>query len=159
MSKQFFSMRRTPLVVTPFCTGNRLILGHMEHSPDLLVSTASFYLPRLAVDRLVGHYARDMKLATIPAMIAHMTSRPAKRLSIYPHRGLIAEGSAADLVLFDPETIEDMATYEEPKLTSKGIRFVLVNGVIALDETVMTGSRAGRTLRRRSDGKVTTCGL
>jgi len=92
-------------------------------------------------------------------MIAHLTSRPAKRLSIYPQRGLIAEGSAADLVLFDPETIKDMATYEEPKLTAKGIRFVVVNGIIALDEGVMTNARAGKTLRRRHDGKVTMCGM
>jgi N-acyl-D-amino-acid deacylase len=91
-------------------------------------------------------------------MISHMTSRPAKRLGIYPHRGLIAPGSAADLVLFDPETIQDMATFEQPKLRSKGIRFVLVNGEVALDEGKMTGMRAGRTLRRRKDGKVTTAG-
>ena len=88
-------------------------------------------------------------------MVTHLTSRPAKRLGIYPHRGLIAPGSAADLVLFDPKTINDMATYEQPKLPSRGIRFVLVNGQIALDEGKMTGMRAGRILRRRKDGKVT----
>lgn len=107
----------------------------------------------------LGHYARDMKLTSIQSMISHLTSRPAKRLSIYPQRGLVAEGSAADLVLFNPETIEDMATYEEPKLTARGIRFVVVNGVLALDEGSMTGRRAGRSLRRRTDGKVTACGL
>jgi len=51
-----------------------------------------------------------------------------------------------------------MATFEQPKLRSKGIRFVLVNGEVALDEGKMTGMRAGRTLRRRKDGKVTTAG-
>lgn len=87
-------------------------------------------------------------------MIAHLTSRPAKRLSVYPFRGLVAEGSAADLVLFDPEAIRDMATYDEPKLPCKGIRYVLVNGQVALDEGKMTGARGGKTLRRGSDGKV-----
>jgi N-acyl-D-amino-acid deacylase len=82
-------------------------------------------------------------------MVAHLTSRPAKRIGIYPHRGLLAQGSAADLVLFHPETIMDKATYE-------GIRFVLVNGEVAMDEGQLTGMRAGRTLRRSKDGKVTT---
>lgn len=87
-------------------------------------------------------------------MISHLTSRPAKRIGIYPHRGLIAEGSAADIVLFDPETIEDMATYEQPKLKAKGIRFVLVNGEVAVDEGECTGVRGGKTIRRGKDGKV-----
>lgn len=102
----------------------------------------------------VGHYARDLGLFTIAGIISHLTSRPAKRLSVYPHRGKIAEGSAADLVLFDPETIKDMATFEEPKLTSKGIRYVVVNGQIAVDEGKMTGLRNGTVLRRKADGTV-----
>jgi N-acyl-D-amino-acid deacylase len=87
-------------------------------------------------------------------MVAHLTSRPAKRLGIYPHRGSIKEGSAADLVLFDAKTVQDMATFDEPKLPSRGIHFVLVNGQIALDEGQPTGVRAGRTLRRLNDGTV-----
>lgn len=51
-----------------------------------------------------------------------------------------------------------MATFEDPKTPSRGIRFVLVNGQVALDEGKMVGVRAGRTLRRRKDGKVTTAG-
>jgi N-acyl-D-amino-acid deacylase len=81
-------------------------------------------------------------------MVAHLTSRPAKRIGIYPHRGLLAQGSAADLVLFHPETIMDKATYDQPKLRAEGIRFVLVNGEVAMDEGQLTGMRAGRTLRR-----------
>lgn len=106
----------------------------------------------------LGHYARDLSIIDLPAMISHLTSRPAKRLSIYPHRGLVAEGSAADLVLFDPATIQDMATFEEPKLTCRGIRFVLVNGKVAIDEGKMTGERGGRTLRRCRDGRVLATG-
>ena len=87
-------------------------------------------------------------------MVSHLTSRPAKRLGIFPHRGLIAQGSAADLVLFDPSTIKDMSTYDEPKLPSRGIRFVVVNGRVALEEGKMVGVRAGRVLRRQTTGVV-----
>ncbi|KAJ3528128.1 hypothetical protein NM208_g10359 [Fusarium decemcellulare] len=105
--------------------------------------------------RYLGHYARDLGIMSIPEMVAHMTSRPAKRLGVYPHRGLIAVGSAADLVLFDPSTIQAAATFEDAKNPSKGIRFVVVNGQIALDEGKMTGARAGAILRRSGAGQVT----
>ncbi|AFR97239.1 D-aminoacylase [Cryptococcus neoformans C23] len=104
--------------------------------------------------RFLGHYSRDLGIMPLPAMVAHLTSRPAKRLGIYPSRGLIAEGSAADIVLFDPETIKDKATYENPKQKAEGVRFVLVNGEVAVDETRLTGTRGGKVLRRREDGKV-----
>jgi N-acyl-D-aspartate/D-glutamate deacylase len=106
--------------------------------------------------RFLGHYARDLGLVKLPEMVAHLTSRPAKRIGIYPHRGLLAQGSAADLVLFHPETFMDKATYDQPKLRAEGIRFVLVNGEVAMDEGQLTGMRAGRTLRRSKDGNVTT---
>jgi len=91
-------------------------------------------------------------------MVSHLTSRPAKRLGVYPHRGRIAEGAAADLVLFDPAKIKDRATFNEPKLRAAGIRFVLVNGQVALDEGEMTGARGGKTLRRQADGRVGSIG-
>ena len=105
---------------------------------------------------LSGHYSRDLSLIPLPQMVSHLTSRPAKRIGIYPARGLIAKGSFADLVLFDPSTISDLATYEQPKKRCKGIRFVLVNGEMAMDEGKLSGIRAGRTLRRTKDGKVTS---
>ncbi|KAH8892714.1 Metallo-dependent hydrolase [Thozetella sp. PMI_491] len=127
---------------------------HMAGSDAILHGEALHPRAYGTFPRFLGHYARELALVSIPEMVAHMTSRPARRLSIYPHRGLIAEGSAADIVVFDPETIKDMATFEEPKLPSQGIRFVLVNGMIALDEGKMTGIRAGKTLRRLKDGRV-----
>jgi len=99
-----------------------------------------------------------MDLVPLEEMVSHLTSRPAKRLGVYPHRGLVAVGSAADLVLFDRNKIRDRATFNEPKLRAEGIRFVLVNGRVALDEGEMTGARGGRTLRRRQDGTVGTIG-
>lgn len=108
--------------------------------------------------RFIGYYARDMGMTTVPEMVEHLTSRAAKRLGIYPHRGVVAVGSAADLVLFNPVTVRDTSTHAEPKRAADGVRFVLVNGHVALDEGKMTGARAGRTLRRRADGKVTAGG-
>jgi len=99
-----------------------------------------------------------MNLVPLEEMVSHLTSKPAKRLGVYPHRGLVAVGSAADLVLFDPRKIRDRATFNEPKLRAEGIRFVLVNGQVALDEGEMTGVRGGRTLRRQADGTVGTIG-
>lgn len=101
-----------------------------------------------------GHYSRELGLVPLPEMVAHLTSRPAKRIGIYPQRGKIAVGSAADLVLFDPSTIIDKATFEEPRTVASGIRFVLVNGHFAMDEGRLTGSRHGKTIRRRADGSV-----
>jgi N-acyl-D-amino-acid deacylase len=81
-------------------------------------------------------------------MIEHLTSRPAQRLGLYPHRGCIAIGSAADLVLFDPEKIRDMATFEAPKERCLGIRWVLINGVVAMEEEVLTGRQGGKVMRK-----------
>lgn len=90
----------------------------------------------------------------IPEMISHLTSRPARRTGIWPHRGCVAEGSAADLVLFDPAAIRDMATYEEPKRVAEGIRMVLVNGEVVCEDGVVVGKKAGRVLRRVAGGRV-----
>ena len=124
----------------------------------LLPSTQLTFQAYGTFPRFLGHYARDMNLVPLEEMVSHLTSRPAKRLGVFPHRGLIAVGSAADLVLFDPHKIRDRATFNEPKLRAEGIRFVLVNGRVALDEGEMTGARGGRTLRRRQDGTVGTIG-
>jgi len=137
----------------------REIMKHETHmsGSDAILHGRSVH-PRAygTFPRFLGHYARDLSLLPLESMISHLTSRPAKRLGIFPQRGKVAVGSAADLVLFHPEEVRDMASFEEPKVRCKGIRFVLVNGQIALDEGEMTGTRAGRTLRRRKDGSVGT---
>ncbi|HCJ10689.1 MAG TPA: aminoacylase, partial [Clostridiales bacterium] len=63
-------------------------------------------------------------------------------------RGLLARGAWADIVVFDPETISDRATVKEPYLAPTGIKLVLVNGRVAVDDGEVTGERAGRVLRR-----------
>ncbi|TQV99020.1 D-aminoacylase [Cordyceps javanica] len=150
------------LVKDQLSTSCLMHIGHeenvraiMQHEKHMSGSDAILHGETLH-PRAYGHYARDLGMFTIPQMMAHLTSRPAKRLNVYPFRGHLGVGSAADLVLFDPETIQDMATFEQPKMTSKGIRFVLVNGVVAVDEGKLTGARGGRVLRRKKDGSVSS---
>jgi hypothetical protein len=66
-------------------------------------------------------------------------------------RGLLAPGMAADVVVFDPATVIDRATYQNPGLRSEGIHFVMVNGVVALDRSEPTGARGGKALLRSMD--------
>jgi N-acyl-D-amino-acid deacylase len=101
--------------------------------------------------RFLGHYCRELGLLTLEDMIRHLTGRPAARLKLV-RRGLIRPGYAADLVLFDPETIRETATFEDPKQPATGIQLVLVNGVPALDGGRLTGALAGRALRRTWKG-------
>ena len=75
-----------------------------------------------------------------------LTSLPATRLGL-PDRGLIRSGYYADLVVFDPETVQDTATYEIPKSHPKGIPYVIVNGVVVKDNGHQTGATPGRALR------------
>jgi N-acyl-D-aspartate/D-glutamate deacylase len=91
---------------------------------------------------------------SIAEMISHVTYRPARRMGIWPHRGHVAVGSAADLVVFDPATIRDTATYEEPKRVAEGIKMVLVNGQVVCEEGITMKKQAGRVLRRRPGGGV-----
>ena len=77
-----------------------------------------------------------------------MTSLPARTFGLQD-RGLIREGMAADLVIFDPARVEDKATYAKPHQYSQGFDFVLVNGKLVVDEGKLTAARAGQTLRHR----------
>jgi N-acyl-D-amino-acid deacylase len=98
--------------------------------------------------RRLARYVRERKVVSLEFAIRSMTSLPASVFRL-PDRGTIREGSAADLVLFDPATIQDLATYEHPHQLATGVSYVLVNGVIAMDGGQLTGARAGRVLRRQ----------
>jgi hypothetical protein len=97
--------------------------------------------------RVLGRYTRDTKALTWPAAIRKMTLLPAATIGMVD-RGAIAAGMAADITVFDPTTVLDQATFEEPTLPSIGIRHVLVNGTLALRDGKVTGARAGRALYR-----------
>ena len=76
-----------------------------------------------------------------------MTSLPARRVGL-SDRGLIRPGMAADLAVFDPDTVRDVATFESPNAYSEGIEYVVVNGRVVLDGGRMTDERPGRPLTR-----------
>ncbi len=105
--------------------------------------------PRLwgTFPRVLGRYCREEALMPMSAAIHKMTGLPAKQFNL-PKRGLIREGYAADLVLFDAAAIIDRATYSEPEQTSLGIRGVWVNGQLSYSDHALTGARAGRFLAR-----------
>lgn len=97
--------------------------------------------------RVLGHYARDLKLLALEEMVAKVTGRPAAKLGL-TDRGLIKEGYAADLVVFDQEAIIDRATAADPYAPPVGIDWVIVNGQVAVDHGRRTDALAGRVLRR-----------
>ncbi len=104
--------------------------------------------PRLwgAFPRVLGHYARDLGLFRLEEAVRRMTSLSAQRFGLVD-RGLLAEGAFADLVLFDPATIIDSATFADPKRPAAGIREVFVNGESVWAGGKPTGARPGRVLR------------
>lgn len=97
--------------------------------------------------RVLGRYVRDESVMSLEAAIFKMTAFPATRLGLR-ERGRVAEGLAADLALFDPATVADRATFEDPQQYPIGIPYVLVSGVPIVDGGVHTGARPGRVLRR-----------
>ncbi|MCM3881531.1 MAG: amidohydrolase family protein [Vicinamibacterales bacterium] len=98
------------------------------------------------VARLLGNYVRDEQVIPLEEAIHRLTFLPATNLRI-KDRGLLASGQFADVVVFDPETIGDVATYETPHQYSKGVKHVLVNGVQVLKNGEHTGAKPGRVVR------------
>ena len=97
--------------------------------------------------RVLGHYARDENLLSLEEALAKMTSCPAAKLGL-ADRGRIATGLAADIVVFDPDAVADLATYRSPHQYPAGIRWVIVNGTIELDGDTHCDQRPGRVLER-----------
>jgi len=97
--------------------------------------------------RVLGHYVRELGLLSLEEAVRKMTRLPASNVGLRD-RGRLAEGLAADIVVFDSETIGDRSTWEDPHRFSEGVVHVLVNGEIALRGGELTGETAGRWLRR-----------
>jgi N-acyl-D-aspartate/D-glutamate deacylase len=96
--------------------------------------------------RILGHYVREEKVLRLEEAIRKMTSFAAEAAGL-PDRGLVKPGFAADLVVFDPETVASRATFESPNQYCVGFRYVAVNGVLVLDEGKHTGKTPGKALR------------
>jgi N-acyl-D-amino-acid deacylase len=95
--------------------------------------------------RLLGHYVREEKLFPLEEAVRKVTSLPARRMGLLD-RGLLRPGMVADLVVFDPAKVNDLATYERPKQFPEGIATVVVNGEPVLVDGVRTEARPGRPL-------------
>lgn len=132
----------------------RAIMRHRAHtagSDGLLTGGRPHPRAWGTFPRYLAHYSRELGVLTLEEAVARMTGRPARRLGLRG-RGLIRPGYAADLVLFDPLTVRDMATFDEPRRPAAGIPYVLVAGTPVIDDSRPTGALPGRTLRRRADG-------
>jgi N-acyl-D-amino-acid deacylase len=95
--------------------------------------------------RVLGMYVREKKTLGLEEAVRKMTSLPAARLRI-PDRGILRPGMSADIVVFDPATVRDMATFEKPHQYAEGISVVVVNGQVVFENGAMTTARPGRVL-------------
>lgn len=100
-----------------------------------------------AFPRVVAKYVREDGVITLEEAVRRMTSLAAHRLGLFD-RGLVAEGMAADLLLFDPERLRDRADFVDPMRYAEGIDYLVVNGTLVIDGGALTDARPGRLLRR-----------
>jgi dihydroorotase/N-acyl-D-amino-acid deacylase len=116
-------------------------------APDSPPPTAGVH-PRAwgSAARILGRYVRDEKLLSLEEAVRKMTSLPAQRMRLWD-RGVVRPGAFADLVVFDPATIRDRATFEQPKQYAEGVRYVAVNGQLVVDGGEIAAARPGRALR------------
>jgi N-acyl-D-amino-acid deacylase len=96
--------------------------------------------------RVLARYVREQKLVSMEEAIRRMTSLAAQKFQLRD-RGLIKEGMAADIVIFDEATVKDNATFEQPHQFSSGFHFVIVNGQLVIDEGKHNGVRSGKALK------------
>jgi N-acyl-D-aspartate/D-glutamate deacylase/dipeptidyl aminopeptidase/acylaminoacyl peptidase len=102
--------------------------------------------------RKIREYVLNRKVISLERMIQASSAQVAETFRL-KDRGKLAAGYFADIIVFDPKTIADKATYEQPELPSEGLRFILVNGKLAIDGGKFNGSLAGRTLRKLPSGE------
>ena len=95
--------------------------------------------------RVLAKYVREEKVISLEEAIRRMTSLPAQKFQL-KDRGLLKEGMAADIVIFDEKEVKDVSTFENPHAYSKGFHYVLVNGVLTVDNEKHLGVRAGKAL-------------
>ena len=137
----------------PHTDGLRRFLRH----PAAMVGTDSTFLgekpsPRTygSFPRILGQFVREEALLSLEEAVHRMTGAPAERLGLRG-RGLLRDGFAADVVIFDPRRVRANATYEQPRQFPDGIEHVIVNGVAVVDGGEHTGATPGRALRHGHD--------
>lgn len=132
----------------------RAIMQHRVHtggSDAILVGAKPHPRAWGTFPRYLGHYVRELGVLSLEDAVHHLTGRAAARLRLVD-RGLVGVGRHADLVLFDPDRVQDTATYAEPRQQAAGIDWVLVNGEPVIADGVRTAARPGRALRRTTTG-------
>src|SRR5947207_12049482 len=92
-------------------------------------------------------YVFQDKVISLPFAVRNSSALTAETFRI-PERGLMREGYFADVIVFDPNTVSDRSTYEQPELLAAGMKFVIVNGKIAVEDAKYTGALSGRALRK-----------
>ncbi|ATY12919.1 D-aminoacylase [Amycolatopsis sp. AA4] len=125
------------------------IMRHRTHtggSDGLLVGARPHPRAWGTFPRYLARYVRELGVLELADCVAHLTGRAARRLGL-SDRGLVRPGFAADLVLFDPDTVADTATFDNPRQPAAGLSHVFVNGVAALEDGSPTGALAGHSLR------------
>lgn len=117
-------------------------------APPANIATATGAHPRAfgSYPRVLGKYVREEKIISVEMAVRKMSSLAANRLRLFD-RGRIAEGLAADLVVFDPDRVTDKASFTNPLAFPEGMPYVIVNGVVAVDQEKATGARGGRVLK------------
>jgi len=95
--------------------------------------------------RVLGRYVRDLKTITLEDAVRKMSAFPAQRIGL-ADRGVLREGMKADIAIFDPDTVRDTATFEQPHQYADGVTYAIVNGQVAFADRKMTPARPGRIL-------------
>jgi dihydroorotase/N-acyl-D-amino-acid deacylase len=95
--------------------------------------------------RVLGRYVRELKVITLEDAVRKMSAFPAQRIGL-ADRGVLREGMKADIAIFDPATVRDMATFDRPHQYAEGVAVVIVNGQVAFENGKMTAARPGRIL-------------
>ena len=129
----------------------------MQHPQTMIASDGRLVKPGMGhphprwygtFPRVLGHYVREKRIISLPQAIYKMTKLPAITLGL-KDRGLIKEKMKADIVIFDPKTINDKATFENPHQYPEGINFVIINGEISIDNGIFQHLKAGEVLKKK----------
>ncbi len=102
--------------------------------------------------RVLGQYVRMLKIIPLEEAIRRMTSLPAQKFQLHD-RGLLREGMAADIVVFNAQQVGDPSTFDKPHAYSTGFQYVIVNGALVLDQNKHTGVRSGVVLKGPGFGR------
>ncbi|HEY6046197.1 MAG TPA: D-aminoacylase [Pyrinomonadaceae bacterium] len=145
-------IKRGSVGVASFNMNEKDIARFMKQKFMMTCSDGSNGHPRKygTFPRKLREYVYTEKLINLPFMVRNSSALTAETFRI-SERGLVREGYFADLIIFDPKTIADRATYEQPELLATGMRFVFVNGRVAVENGAFTGVLAGHALRKRSN--------